>query len=95
MKSKVLRFERRPFVREKQPTLETLDFAFHFGSSPTFLYFDLYLNTCLRSTLRLLYNRLLIKHINLLYLLLTPRVDNRRHIVANSFVYSIVLHMAR
>ena len=42
------------FVREKQnifvlsdkgPTLETLDFTIHIGSTPTFLYFDLYLNT--------------------------------------------------
>ena len=27
------------------PTLETLDFTFYIGSTPTFLYFDLYLNT--------------------------------------------------
>ena len=27
------------------PTLETLDFAFYIGSTPTFLYFNLYLNT--------------------------------------------------
>ena len=26
-------------------TLEMLDFTFHIGSTPTFLYFDLYLNT--------------------------------------------------
>ena len=26
-------------------TLETLDFTIHIGSTPTFLYFDLYLNT--------------------------------------------------
>ena len=26
-------------------TLETLDISFHIGSTPTFLYFDLYLNT--------------------------------------------------
>ena len=28
-----------------RPTLEMLDFAFHIGSTPTFLYLDLYLNT--------------------------------------------------
>ena len=28
-----------------EPTLETLEFAFHIGSTPAFLYFDLYLNT--------------------------------------------------
>ena len=27
------------------PTFKTLDFTFHIGSTPTFLYFDLYLNT--------------------------------------------------
>ena len=27
------------------PTLETLDFSFYIGDTPTFLYFDLYLNT--------------------------------------------------
>ena len=26
-------------------TLETLDFTIHIGSTPTFLYFDLYFNT--------------------------------------------------
>ena len=29
----------------KTNTLEMLDFTFHIGSTPTFLYFDLYLNT--------------------------------------------------
>ena len=29
----------------ERPTLEKLDFAFYIGSTPTFLYFDLYLNT--------------------------------------------------
>ena len=37
MDSKVLRFE--------EPTLETLDFTIRIDSTPTFLYFDLYLNT--------------------------------------------------
>ena len=32
-------------VKPKGPTLETLEFAFHSGSTSTFLYFDLYLNT--------------------------------------------------
>ena len=47
MDSKVLRFERRPFVREKHggPTLKTLDFTIHIGRTPTFLYFDFALNT--------------------------------------------------
>ena len=33
------------FRSDEEPTLEMLDFAFHIGSTPTFLYFDLYLNT--------------------------------------------------
>ena len=33
------------FLSDKGPPLETLDFAFYIGSTPTFLYFDLYLNT--------------------------------------------------
>ena len=33
------------FLSDEGPTLETLDFTFHIGSTPTFLYFDLYLNT--------------------------------------------------
>ena len=41
--SKVQRFERWPFVRDKLflsdegPTLETLDFTIRIGSTPTFL----------------------------------------------------------
>ena len=31
--------------------LETLDFAFHIGSTSTFLYFDLYLNTAYADTM--------------------------------------------
>ena len=31
--------------------LETLDFTFYIGSTPTFLYFDLYLNTATLKTL--------------------------------------------
>ena len=30
---------------DEGPTLETLNFTIHIGSTPTFLYFDLYLNT--------------------------------------------------
>ena len=30
------------FLSDERPTLETLDFAFYIGSTPTFLYFDLY-----------------------------------------------------
>ena len=33
------------FLSDKGSTLETLNFAFYFGSTPTFLYFDFYLNT--------------------------------------------------
>ena len=33
------------FLSDEWPTLETLDFAFYIGSTPTFLYFDFYLNT--------------------------------------------------
>ena len=33
------------FVREKGPTLETLDFTIRVGSTPTLFYFDLYFMT--------------------------------------------------
>ena len=33
------------FLSDEGPTLETLDFTIRIGSTPTFLYFDLYLNT--------------------------------------------------
>ena len=33
------------FLSDEGPTLETLDHTIHIGSTPTFLYFDLYLNT--------------------------------------------------
>ena len=39
------------FLSDEGPMLETLDHTVRIGSTPTFLYFDLYL--CLRSTLRL------------------------------------------
>ena len=32
------------FLSDEGHTLETLDFTLHIGSTPTFLYFDLYLN---------------------------------------------------
>ena len=35
------------------PTLETLVFTIHIGSTPTFLYFDLYLNTAFARNVRL------------------------------------------
>ena len=35
------------------PSLETLDFTFYIGSTPTFLYFDLYLNTAYAQNVRL------------------------------------------
>ena len=33
------------FLSDEGPMLETLDFAFYIGSTPTFLYFDFYLMT--------------------------------------------------
>ena len=33
------------FLSDEGPTFKTLDFAFYIGSTPTFLYFDLYFNT--------------------------------------------------
>ena len=33
------------FLSDQGPTLELLDFTFPIGGTPTFLYFDLYLNT--------------------------------------------------
>ena len=33
------------FLSDEGLTLETLDFTIRIGSTPTFLYFDLYLNT--------------------------------------------------
>ena len=33
------------FLSDEEPTLETLDYAIRIGSTPTFLYFDLFLNT--------------------------------------------------
>ena len=33
------------FLSDEGPTLKTFDFAFHPGSTRTFIYFDLYLNT--------------------------------------------------
>ena len=33
------------FLSDEGPTFKTLDFTFYIGSTPTFLYFDLYLNT--------------------------------------------------
>ena len=35
----------RPIPIDEEPKLETLDFTIHIGSTPTFLYFNLYLNT--------------------------------------------------
>ena len=37
--------ERNMLLSDEGPTLETLDFTFYIGSTTTFLYFDLYLNT--------------------------------------------------
>ena len=43
------------FLSDEGPMLETLDFTIRIGSTPTFLYFDLYLKSehCLHGTLRL------------------------------------------
>ena len=61
MKSEVKdkKSEKTPFMflSDEGPTLKMLDFTFHIGSTPTFLYFNLYLNTCLRSTLRLFHSK--------------------------------------
>ena len=35
---------KKHFLSDEGPTLETLDFTLHIASTPTFLYFDLYLN---------------------------------------------------
>ena len=35
--------QRETFLSDKGPTLETLDYTIRIGSTPTFLYFDLYL----------------------------------------------------
>ena len=43
IESEVERFQRRPFFPDEGPMLETLDFTIRIGSTPTFLYFDLYL----------------------------------------------------
>ena len=49
MKSEVKdkKSEKTPFMflSDEGPTLKMLDFTFHIGSTPTFLYFELYLNT--------------------------------------------------
>ena len=37
------RFERWPFLSDEVPTLETLHNTIRIGSTPTFLYFDLYI----------------------------------------------------
>ena len=38
---------------DEKPMLETLDYTIRIGSTPTILYFDLYLYSAYRSTLRL------------------------------------------
>ena len=40
-----LELEKHDFLSDEGPSLETFDLAFYIGSTPTFLYFDLYLNT--------------------------------------------------
>ena len=37
--------ERNMILSNEGPTVETFDFILRMGSTPTFLYFDLYLNT--------------------------------------------------
>ena len=38
------------FLSNEGPTLEMLDFTFHIGGTPTFLYFDLYLYAVCKDT---------------------------------------------
>ena len=45
------------FLSDEGPTLETLDIAFYIGSTPTFLFFDLYLNTAYAAISFLLWRR--------------------------------------
>ena len=65
----VQRFERWPFVRgqdragflsDEGATLETLDYTIRIGSTPTFLYFDLYFNTAYAAHYVYIYNVCLI-----------------------------------
>ena len=44
------------FISDEGPTLETLDFTIRIGSTPTFLYFDLYLNTAYAAHYGLFHN---------------------------------------
>ena len=44
-KSKCKKVGVRPIPIDEGPKLETLDFTIHIDSTPTFLYFNLYLNT--------------------------------------------------
>ena len=37
------KYEKVLFLSDEGPTLETLDYTIRIGSTPTFLYFDLYL----------------------------------------------------
>ena len=62
-KRSVLRRQSRDvFLSDERPTLETLDFTIRIGSTPTFLYFDLYIiegstwNSLFSYTLHLLKN---------------------------------------
>ena len=50
------------FPSDKRPTLKTLDFTFYIGSTPTFLYFDLYLNTAYAAHYVYFTTRLKISH---------------------------------
>ena len=42
---KIVRIQQAEFLSDERPTLKTLDFTIRIGSTPTFLYFNLYLNT--------------------------------------------------
>ena len=55
------------FLSDEGPTLKTLDFTIYIGSTPTFLYFYLYLNNCLRSTLSLFISKLYACHLDLVF----------------------------
>ena len=51
--AKPLRQRGLSLSNDESPSLKTLDFAFYIDSRPTFLYFDLYLNTAFAQNVRL------------------------------------------
>ena len=43
---RIVRIQQAEFLFDERHTLKTLEFTIRIGSTPTFLYFNLYLNTC-------------------------------------------------